>query len=272
MRNPRHDDILRILQARKRVTVGELTSRLSVSEVTVRKDLALLEDMGLLTRTRGGATLAEDREHRQALVVRRGENVAGKARIAAAAADLIAEGETVYIDSGSTCALLARKLTDRTLRVVTNSIDAITTLADAPSVALFSVGGSYRKEAGSFIGPLAVAALESMQIDMAFLGTSGFSKSGVFSSQNTIESELKTQVIRRAGRIVMVVDKTKFGRTAFAVFAGADEVDLVVTDAEVGELPELDALDVEVLYAGVSGSGLDPTHPVTGEPSEQGGY
>ncbi len=252
MRNPRHDDILRMLQARKRVSVAELTSRLSVSEVTVRKDLALLEDMGLLTRTRGGAALAEDREHRQSLVARRRENVDGKAIIAAAAARLVEEGETIYIDSGSTCARLAENLADRTLRVVTNSIDAVTTLADAPSVALFSVGGSYRKEAGSFIGPLAVSALEGMHFGTAFLGTSGFSTDGVFSSQNTIESELKKQVIRRAGRTVIVVDHTKFGRTAFAVFARADEVDLVVTDTTFGELPDLDALGVEVLYAGVS--------------------
>ncbi|NBF40025.1 MAG: DeoR family transcriptional regulator [Spirochaetes bacterium] len=249
MRNPRHDDILRILQARKRISVGELTSRLSVSEVTIRKDLALLEDMGLLTRTHGGAALAEDREHRRALVVRRRENVEGKALIARAAAELVEEGETVYIDAGSTCALLAENLADRTLRVVTNSIDAVATLADAPSVALFSVGGSYRKEAGSFIGPLAVAALEGMHISTAFLGTSGFTADGVFSSQNTIESELKKQVIRRAGRTVLVVDRTKFGRTAFAVFACADEVDLVVTDTAAGEIPELDDLGVEVLHA-----------------------
>lgn len=250
MRNPRHDDILRMLQARKRVTVAELTSRLSVSEVTIRKDLALLEDMGLLTRTRGGAALAEDREQRRVLVVRRQENVAGKRRIAEAAAALIEEGETVYVDSGSTCALLAERLADRTLRVVTNSIDVISALADTPSVALFSLGGSYRKDAGSFIGPLAVATLEGMHIDTAFLGTSGFSRSGVFSSQNTIESELKQQVIRRAARAVILADRTKFGRTAFSVFARAPEVDLIVTDAVAGEEPELDALGIELLYAG----------------------
>jgi DeoR/GlpR family transcriptional regulator of sugar metabolism len=251
-----------MLQARKRVTVAELTSRLSVSEVTIRKDLSLLEDMGLLTRTRGGAALAEDREHRDALVVRRRENVEGKRRIAEAAAELIEEGDTVYLDSGSTCALLAERLVDRTLRVVTNSIDAVATLADAPSVALFSVGGSYRKDAGSFIGPLAVAALERMHIGTAFLGTSGFSPEGVFSSQNTIESELKQQVIRRAGRTVILADRAKLGRTAFSVFARAEAVDLVVTDVAPGEEPALDALSVELLYA----RGAEPA-----ESTSQGG-
>jgi DeoR/GlpR family transcriptional regulator of sugar metabolism len=151
---------------------------------------------------------------------------------------------------------------DRTLRVVTNSIDAVATLADAPSVALFSVGGSYRKDAGSFIGPLAVAALERMHIGTAFLGTSGFSPEGVFSSQNTIESELKQQVIRRAGRTVILADRAKFGRTAFSVFARAEDVDLVVTDVAPGEEPALDALSVELLYA----RGAEPA-----ESTSQGG-
>jgi DeoR/GlpR family transcriptional regulator of sugar metabolism len=249
MRNARHDDILQILQARKRISVSDLTSRLNVSDVTIRKDLALLEDMGLLTRTRGGAVLAEDRERRQALVARRRRNIEAKTAIAASAAALVGEGETVYIDSGSTCALLSERLYDRTLRVVTNSIDAINTLLDTPSVALFSVGGSYRKEAGSFIGPQAVATLSGMHIDIAFIGASGFSTEGVFSSQNTIESELKRQVISRANRAVVLADKSKFGRTAFSVFASVANVDLVITDAEPGELPALDALEVEVLYA-----------------------
>lgn len=252
MQNARHTDILRILQARRRVSVADLTSRLSVSEVTIRKDLALLEDMGLLTRTRGGAVLAEDRDHRRSLWTRRTENVEGKRRVAERAATLVQEGETIYIDSGSTCGLLAEALTGYTLRVVTNSIDAVTALADDPSIALFSVGGSYRKEAGSFIGPLAVSAVSGMQIDTAFLGTSGFSTDGVFSSQNTIESELKRHVIARARRRVLLADKSKIGRTAFSVFARVEDFDLIVMDTCPGEFEELDGFEgrgVEVLHA-----------------------
>ncbi|MFP4010977.1 MAG: DeoR/GlpR family DNA-binding transcription regulator [Spirochaetaceae bacterium] len=247
MRNQRHDDILQILQARRRITVGELTTRLSVSEVTIRKDLALLEDMGLLIRTRGGAELAEERERRHTLVARRGHNVSGKRAIAAAASELIEEGETVYLDAGSTCVLLAECLVTRTLRVVTNSIDVMMALADAPSVALFSVGGSYRKEAGSFIGPLAGTALQQLQIDTAFLGTTGVSVDGVLSSQNTIESELKRQVIHRARRSVVLADRSKLGRTAFSVFARAEDVDLLVTEATEAECPDFYALGVEVM-------------------------
>ena len=252
MENARHTDILRILQARRRVTVTELTSRLAVSEVTIRKDLALLEDMGLLSRTRGGAALAEDREQRKSLWSRRTENVEGKRRIAARAAELVQEGETVYIDSGSTCGFLADELADRTLRVVTNSIDATTALADVPSIALFTVGGSYRKEAGSFIGPLAVSAVSQMHIDTAFLGTSGFSNDGMFSSQNTIESELKQHVIARAERCVLLVDRSKIGRTAFSVFARVQDMDLIVIDACPGEIPAFDTFGgqgTELVYA-----------------------
>lgn len=252
LQNARHTDILRILQARRRVSVADLTSRLAVSEVTIRKDLALLEDMGLLTRTRGGAVLAEDRDQRRPLLMRRAENGEGKRQVATRAAQLVEEGETVYIDSGSTCGLLAEELANRTLRVVTNSIDAVTALADVPSIALFSVGGSYRKEAGSFIGPIAVSAVSRMHIDTAFIGTSGFSAQGVFSSQNTIESELKRHVIARADRSVLVADKSKIGRTAFSVFGGVEDFDLIVMDTCPGEIAELNALEergVELLHA-----------------------
>lgn len=252
MQNARHIDILRILQARRRVSVADLTSRLAVSEVTIRKDLALLEDMGLLTRTRGGAVLAEDRDQRRSLWMRRAENVEGKRQVAARAAKLVEEGETVYIDSGSTCGLLAERLADRTLRVVTNSIDTITALADVPSIALFSVGGSYRKEAGSFIGPFALSVVSEIHIDTAFIGTSGFSTEGIFSSQNTIESELKQHVIARAGRCVLLADQSKIGRTAFSVFGRVEDFDLIVLDTCPGEIAELNALEergVELLHA-----------------------
>lgn len=248
MQNERHNEIMRIISLRKRVTVNELTTRLGVSEVTIRKDLSFLEDVGHLVRTRGGATLAEDWEHHRVLGVRRAENIPAKEVIAAAAVDLVQEGDTIYIDSGSTCALFARRLSEMSLRVVTNSIDAILELGEAPEIALHSVGGSYRKEAGSFIGPSAVQTLAGFNLDVAFLGTTGFSRNGEFSAQNLIEAELKKAAIQRARRVVILVDHTKFGAEAFAVFARVEEVALVVMD-EFQAGSDVTALGCEVIFA-----------------------
>lgn len=232
MRLPdRHEDILRILELRDRVSVSELTERLGVSEVTVRKDLTILEESGHLVRTRGGARRSQDRALLEPIDRRLVAEPDAKRAIAAAAAGLVREGETLFLDSGSTCLALARELRSRDLRVVTNSLDVLEELADAASIVLHAVGGGFRREARSLIGPLAAEAVRRFHFDRAFLGTSGVSAEGAFSSQNTIESEVKRSVIAQAARSVVVADASKIGRSAFSIFARAEEVQLFVTTA-----------------------------------------
>jgi DeoR family transcriptional regulator of aga operon len=248
--NERHDDILKILGLRKNVNVSELTKRLNVSEVTIRKDLSFLEDMGYLMRTRGGALLAEERDIKLSLKERSKENPETKKRIAFKAREFLHEGDTIYLDSGSTCRELARCLKDMNLRVVTNSIDVIFELADAPGIALYSIGGSYRKEAGSFIGPLSIDALGNFQFDTAFLGTSGFSREGAFSSQNIIESQVKKSAISMAERTVILTDASKYGRCAFSVFARSEDIDAVIIEREAEVLKEeLEKMNIEIIFA-----------------------
>ncbi|WP_455382700.1 DeoR/GlpR family DNA-binding transcription regulator [Salinispira pacifica] len=248
MQNERHNEIMRIISLRKRLSVADLTERLGVSEVTIRKDLSLLEDMGYLVRTRGGATLAEDWENHRVLGVRRGEHVAAKDAIAAEALGLIQEGDTVYLDAGSTCTAFARRLAGMSLRIVTNSIDVVLELGEAPDIALHTLGGSYRKEAGSFIGPTALESLANYQFDAAFVGTTGFSRTGEFSAQNLIEAQLKKAVIGRARRSIVLVDHSKFGTGAFAVFARVEDIDLIVMDDFPGRAEVL-SLGCEVIFA-----------------------
>ena len=153
-------EIGRLISRLRSVSVQELTERLQVSEVTIRKDLAFLEEIGSVVRTRGGAKLAEDRTKNRDVRIRRTENQAEKECIARRARELINDGDTIFVDSGSTCTFLAREISDMNLRVVTDSLDVMSTLADSPEISLISVGGNYRREAGSFIGPIAVDALK----------------------------------------------------------------------------------------------------------------
>ena len=243
----RRKAIRSILEVRRSVRVRELSERLGVSEVTIRKDLAILEEMGYLQRAHGGAVLAESTENRKVLAERETQGAEAKERIAAAAAELIVPGETIFIDSGSTCAALARLLVEQELRVVTNSLQVMLVLADRPGIALHSLGGSYRQEAGSFIGPIAEAALERMQIDLAFLGATGVGEEGRFSSQNSIESQLKRSVIRAAHRSVLLFDASKIGQNAFSVFATLQDLSAVVTDADPNSLSSFAAEDVEII-------------------------
>lgn len=243
----RHDEILQILARLKKVTVGELTERLGVSEVTIRKDLTLLEEQGKLLRTHGGATLAQDEKLLRTLTVRRREHVAEKQAIARRAKELLSPGETVYIDAGSTCAFLARELREMELRVVTNSIDVMVELSDAEQISLVSVGGSYRGEAGAFIGPMAVNNLQNFQIQTALLGTTGFSSDGVFTSQNVIESTLKNTALTVSSRRIILVDSSKYNNRAFSVFARPADVDVLITDGRFEDAEIISSLGIEVV-------------------------
>jgi DeoR/GlpR family transcriptional regulator of sugar metabolism len=227
----RHDDILRIVELRERVSVGELTSRLRVSEVTIRKDLALLEERGKLVRTRGGARASQDRTRIHPIDARLAALPLVKEEIAAAAAAHIREGETIFIDSGSTCLALARAIVDRDLRVVTNSLDALEVLSAAPHIALHATGGGFREDARSFIGPAAVDSIRRFHFDRAFLGSSGVTDEGVFSTQNAIEGEVKRAAIGQAQRSVVLVDSSKIGAAAFSIFARPEDVAMVIVEA-----------------------------------------
>jgi len=235
----------------KKVSVQDLTQRFGVSEVTIRKDLSFLEERGKLIRIHGGAMLAEDEGRLRTIAIRQAENTAEKLAIARKARELIRPGETVFIDAGSTCAALARVISDMELRVVTNSLDAILELVDSPGISLFSTGGSFRQEACSFIGPGALETIRSIQIDTCFMGTTGFSRDGIFSSQNVIESQLKSAVIQASRRAVMLADHSKYGSTAFSVFARAEDIDVLVTDSAMIDGKAVAALGMELVIAPV---------------------
>jgi DeoR/GlpR family transcriptional regulator of sugar metabolism len=249
MRNKRHDDILKLLHLRQQVSVGELTKRLAVSEVTIRKDLGILEDQGHLVRVRGGAIPAEDSEASRSLYIRRSENVPAKQAVAEKALELINEGDTIFLDSGSSCAALARILGDMDLRVVTNSLEVLYVLADSPGITLYCLGGTYRREAGSFIGPATTENLARVHIETAFLGTTGISSDGAFSSQNLLESDVKRTVLTASKRKVVLTDHTKIGVQAFSVFARAADVDLLIIDRQGDAEKLLSHLELETLYA-----------------------
>ena len=246
---PRHDEILKSISRLRNISVQDLTERTGVSEVTIRKDLTILEEMGLVVRTHGGAQLAEDISSRSDLESRRADHVSEKKQIAALAARLISDGDTIYLDSGSTCALLAEQLVGMSLRVVTNSIAVMNALARAHGVSLFSIGGSYRREAGSFLGPLALENIKGFQIETCFVGATGISGRGVFSSQNILESQIKSEILSKSRRRIVLADTSKFSANAFSVFARVGDVDVIVAEHDFAEATNLRELGFEVLLA-----------------------
>lgn len=243
----RHNEILKILAKLKQASVSGLTERLKVSEVTIRKDLSLLEEQGKLLRTHGGAVLAEDRDRLRTLTMRTGKGIKEKREIALRAREMIREDDTIYIDAGTTCYYLAEEIKKMNLRVVTSSLAVMVELSSCPEISLFSLGGSFREEAGSFIGPAAEKALKGFQIETCFLGTTGISYDGKFSSQNTIEAQLKRSVLAACRRRIILADHSKYGETAFSIFAHAADIDVLIMDSASVDISKLKVMDFELV-------------------------
>lgn len=226
----RHEEILNIVSEKREATVAELSEQLDVSEVTIRKDLTTLENMGCLFRIRGGAVIAEDFRLVRTVDVRRQEHIQTKQRIAEYLGTLINPGDRIFLDAGSTALWTARAIRDKDIQITTHSIDILIELTSARAVVFNTPGGFYRKEAGAFVGPDTIRTLQNMQFDLCIVGASGFLDDGVFSSQNTLESEIKRQVLSSSGKRIIAADSSKFGVRSFSIFAHPQDVDLMVTD------------------------------------------
>lgn len=238
----RQKEIERILAEERKASVDLLSKRFKVSEVTIRKDLAQLETRGVLLRTHGGAVLAERPELVIPHLTRTGENPSAKEHIARESARRIQDGEHVLLDAGSTTLCIARALRGREVTVVTNSVPVAMEFAgESERANVIVLGGSLRRSSLALMGPLAQAQLGSIHCDRAFLGASGFDLRTGFCCQNLIEAETKRAMMTTAREVVMVADKAKFERTAFAPFCPLKELDALITDAPPAR-PVADAL------------------------------
>lgn len=233
--NPRWDEIRQLLQAEQRVTVTALAGRFSVSEVTIRKDLAMMEGRGLLLRTHGGAVLAEDSRTVIGFNEKSRQSLREKEIIARKAAELIKPGQNIILDSGTTCLALAHLLKGMEVQVITNSLTAASALANGDGLSMVMLGGAYRAVTAAVIGQSAVEQLRLYNADIAFLGASGATPEGGFSCQNLHEAQIKRTMIQQASHRVVLLDSSKFGANKFAAFAAYGDVNVVITDDGISD-------------------------------------
>jgi DeoR family transcriptional regulator, aga operon transcriptional repressor len=228
----RLSSVLERLSGNGSVGVGDLAGELGVSPATVRRDLRLLEDQHLLTRTHGGA-VAQGVLYELPLRYRSARHGEQKLRIAREAAARISEGTAVGLTGGTTTTEVARALvaTPR-LTVVTNSLSIASELAVRPNLKLVVTGGVARAESYELVGPLAESSLAGLNLDVVLVGVDGISARAGLTTHHEVEAHTNRALIDRASVVIVVTDSSKLGVVAFAQICELGRITEVITDDE----------------------------------------
>jgi DeoR/GlpR family transcriptional regulator of sugar metabolism len=224
--------LLSLLHEAGRVEVSDAAERFGTAEMTIRRDLDALVDQGAARRVRGGAISLLLRGEEPPFAVRAVAGADRKRRIAQAVVDLLSDGESVVLDSGTTALEVAKLLPGRQVTVMPMSLPAAQALAPSGSVRLLMPGGEVRAGELSLVGPLAIASIEALRFDTAVLSCCGMA-GGQVTAHDIGDAAVKKAMRASAARTVLVADSSKFGRAAMAVVCRVDEVDVLVTDRSV---------------------------------------
>ncbi|MGJ6967106.1 DeoR/GlpR family DNA-binding transcription regulator [Streptosporangium sp. G11] len=228
--NNRIRAIMSALRASDAVSVAELAVEHAVSEMTIRRDLDELAQQGVVRRIRGGAVSLLLRGEEPPFGVREREAVEAKRRIAAEVGALLADGEAVLLDSGTTSLEIARVIHDRRLTVLPLCLQTATELSSASRIRLVLPGGEVRPGELSFTGPLTESAIRSLRFDTAVIGCCGLSAKHGLTAHDLLDVAVKQAAIASARRVIVATDSGKFSRTAFGAVCALDRLDMVVTD------------------------------------------
>ena len=228
----RQQDILRTIAQDGRAAVAELSRKYGVSEVTIRGDLQILAEQGLIMRTHGGAVTVPQSAD-LSLNLRRQLQIAEKERIGAAAAAFVSDGDAVFLDTSSTSLAIVRFLkTRRELTVLTNSLAIAQASLDMPGVTVVMTGGVLRRDTVSLIGTEGLSLLGRYNIKTGIFGAHGLTLAEGLTDVSVGEAEVKSAVVTMCRQVIAVIDATKWGRVGPASFARVQDLQVVITDEQ----------------------------------------
>jgi DeoR/GlpR family transcriptional regulator of sugar metabolism len=244
--NERQIAILNRVASSPKINVLELSEEFSVSQVTIRQDLKVLEHTGMLKRFHGGAMPVSDDD----IMRRLSFNYDVKSGIAREAASLVSNGETVLIESGSTNALLARELAKKNdVTIITNSTFISRYVRSMNNLKIILIGGDYQNESEVLVGPLTRICLKEFHVDKVFVGVDGFSPNTGFTCINLMRAEVARAMADRANKVIVVTDSSKFDKVGVACQFKPQEADMVITDKNLSDnhLQTLKNFGIEVV-------------------------
>lgn len=249
----RHRRILELLERDGSLTNTQLAEELDVSIMTVRRDLNELEHRGLMQRVHGGAQAIGEPDVGYSLRSRR--DMGAKRAIGRTAAELVRDGETIYLDAGTTTIEIARCLHRREfrhLKVVTHAVNIATELSGHANITVIQVGGEIYRQTYAATGPLALETIKHFSFDRLFLAAQGFDLDGGLTNGNLTENEIKRAAMDNSRWIALVADASKWKATTFARIAPVARLNAIITDNRLP--PEgreaLERIGLEVIVAG----------------------
>ena len=234
--NKRQSQILDLLAKNKKMEVTKLSELLNVSQVTIRKDLVILENSGIIVREHGYARLNESDDINNRLA----RHYETKQKIAKLAVESIENGETVMIESGSCCALVALEIarSKKDVTLITNSAFIADYIRKIGSVKVILLGGEYQNESQVMVGPLTRKCVEAFFVDKLFIGTDGFTIETGFTGNDYMRSEAVKDMAKQASRVMIITDSDKFSQKGVVNLIEIEKVACVYTDDNIPSIIE----------------------------------
>lgn len=250
----RRRKILDLLEEEGQITVQDLVDRFSMSAVTIRADLDALSASGAVVRSHGGAVRQMEATRDYPLRLKASVHQSEKALIGQAAANLVQPGEVVILDSGTTTVEIARRLKTRNVEavtVITDAINVVAELIDAPGVNVICIGGLLRPISHSFVGPQAENMLKDLHADRLFLAVDGLDLEAGPTTPDVLEAQLNSLMIKIARETTVVADYSKLGRRSVSRIGSLDQIHRLITDTKAPEefVRALRARGIEVIQA-----------------------
>ena len=240
----RGNKILELLTKNNKIEVSLLAEELCVSQVTMRKDLDELESKGIIKREHGFALLcsADDINGRIAY------HYEEKRKIAEKAAELISNGDTIMIENGSCCALLADTLTatKKDLTIITNSAFIAEYIRGKSNFQINLLGGIYQQDSQVMVGPMILQCVENFFVDRFFIGTDGYSTKMGFTNQDQMRAQAVRDMARQAEEVIVLTESEKFSKRGIVPLNLKDQIKAVITDNEIDSFYEAELISKRI--------------------------
>lgn len=239
--NERHDYILRLLDEKRTVKLQDLVEKTDASESTLRRDLTELENMGKLERVFGGAILPTRNLQEPSMDDKSTRNLKEKQSVAEYAATFVQEGDSVYLDAGTTTLQMIPHLKEKNPVVVTNGLPLAVALNEA-GITTYLTGGMLKTRTGAFVGAGALAALGTYHFDICFLGVNGFHADYGYTTPDPEEAAIKKKAAFHARKTFILADHSKVNKVSFATIMDLHEAALIVDRLPAEALKEFEKI------------------------------